>query len=296
MKIFKENSDSLVKKAAKLNLQAAILAESIKGGNFKSVNRGQGIEFRDVRDYLVGDNVRSIDWNVTARMGRPFIKQYEEDRELTVFFVFDQSLSMYCGSKGKSRLETAAETASLLLLASYLNGASVGAVLFDGKIRFSCNAKSGNQQVMMILSKFVENKNECEKGSVLSNALMGAHKLLKKRSLVFVISDFRTSSWQKNLALLASKNDVVPIRITDPLDRELPQIGTASFFDIESGKIKKFPTSSKKFQAEWFESNRKQLDNWKEFCVRHGAFPLTISTEEEPLQSLNRFFATRGKK
>lgn len=295
-KILRENKESLAKRASLLKLSAKILADRMCSGSFKSVARGQGIEFSDVREYLPGDNVRAVDWNVTARMGRPFIKQYEEDREMNVFFVVDRSSSMFSGSEGKSKLETASETAALLLLAAGQKGACVGAVFFDGKIQFSTKAKSGQQQIMMIFSKLDKPEENVEQGSVLSNALTGTSKLLKKRSLVFVISDFRTAGWKESIARLAQKHDVIAVLITDRIDRELPEIGTVPFYDMESGTVRKFPTSMKKFKEEWFKYSRRQTDSWKEFCVRHGVSPLMISTKEDPFLVLKSFFAPGGRR
>mgnify|MGYP002853791836 CR=1 FL=1 len=295
-KILSKNKTGILKKASLLHLSATTLADHMKSGNFRSLYRGQGIEFCDVRDYLLGDNIRSIDWNVTARMGRPFIKQYEEDRELQVFFVLDRSSSMLLGSQNKSRLECASEAAALLLLAAGKTGASVGAVFFDGKIRFSTSPKAGHEQQMLILSNLDELDESIEEGSVLSNALTGALKLLKKRSLVFVISDFRSTGWQKPLARISAKNDVIALRITDPLDSSIPNIGTVTFRDPENGTLVKLPSASKKFQSAWLEENRHRIDLWQEFCIRHGSYPLTLSTTEEPALVLNRFFAHRSSK
>ncbi|MBQ0050690.1 MAG: DUF58 domain-containing protein, partial [Treponema sp.] len=252
--------ERLSRRASQLRISALSLAENLKNGNFKSIFRGQGIEFSDVREYLPGDNVRSIDWNVTARMGRPYIKQYDEDRELNVFIILDCSASMQAGSKGTTRSETATEAAALLLLAANHNAGATGAVFFDGAIKFSCPPRPGSKNAMMILSKLdklEENNGEFEStnGSVLENAIAGAAKILKKRSLVFILSDFRSSKWEKPFARLAEKNDVIAMRITDPTDSELPAVGTLPFFDSETGKTSLYPTSAKSFEQAWFEDN-----------------------------------------
>lgn len=292
--------DRLSKRASLLRIKAAPLAENLRSGGFKSVFRGQGIEFSDVREYFPGDNVRSIDWNVTARMGKPFIKQYEEDRELNVFLILDCSESMMQGTGGKSRLSQGLETSALLLLAAEQNAGAVGAVFFDGEIKFSCPPKSGEKNAMMILSKLEKLENgvfddERVSGSVLPNAIAGAAKILKRRSLVFVISDFRAAKWQDDFARLSQKHDVVAVKITDKSDFELPETGTISFFDIESGKRAFFPTSSKKFKQSWFEDNRRRNDRWQDFCKKHGAFPLAVSTGEDAAFALTKFFEQKSR-
>lgn len=292
--------DRLSKRASLLRIKAAPLAENLRSGGFKSVFRGQGIEFSDVREYFPGDNVRSIDWNVTARMGKPFIKQYEEDRELNVFLILDCSESMMQGTGGKSRLSQGLETSALILLAAEQNAGAVGAVFFDGEIKFSCPPKSGEKNAMMILSKLEKLENgvfddERVSGSVLPNAIAGAAKILKRRSLVFVISDFRAAKWQDDFARLSQKHDVVAVKITDKSDFELPETGTISFFDIESGKRAFFPTSSKKFKQSWFEDNRRRNDRWQDFCKKHGAFPLAVSTGEDAAFALTKFFEQKSR-
>lgn len=286
-------TSKLVQKAKLLKLSSATLSENIRNGNFKSIFRGQGIEFSDVRDYLPGDNVRAIDWNVTARMGKPFIKQYEEDRELNVFFIFDCSISMY-GRK----LDTALETAALLLFAAENNSGAVGGVFFDGEIKFAISPKVGREHIMHLLTelgKVESGAYEKKRGSVLPNALTGAYKLLKKRSLVFVISDFRCAKWEKPFARLAQKNDVIALRITDRTDSELPSIGTIPFFDTESLKKAVFPTSSREFKRAWFEDNRNRTDIWREFCLKHGIAPVIMSTKDTPLLVLTKFFESRSR-
>ncbi len=292
--------EKLSRRAARLKFSSIFLSENMRNGNFKSLYRGQGIEFSDVRDYLPGDNVRAIDWNVTAKMGRPFIKQYEEDKELSIFIILDDSVSMESGSRGKSKTQTAREAAALILLAAEKNAGSTGAVFFDGAIKFSCHPKPGREHAMMILSKLdkLDSAEEYVRtnGSVLGNAIKGAGKILRKRSLVFLISDFRAAGWEKPFAQLSQKHDVIAVRMTDSTDSELPEIGTVPFFDSESKKTQVFPTSSKKFKMAWFEDNRARTDYWRDYCSKHGAHPLTLSTAEDPVTVLTKFFSQQVRK
>lgn len=288
-----KNRLRLVRRAQMLRLASAALAENMRNGGFKSLYRGHGIEFSGVRDYLLGDDIRSIDWNVTARMGRPFVKQFEEERELQVFFVIDRSLSMQAGATRMLRSSVATEAVALLVLAAEQNNSPIGAVFFDGAIQFSCAPKAGKERTMLILSRLEKDEKKHVRGSVLNNAIKGAEKLLKKRSLVFVVSDFRTAGWETSFAQLAEKNDVVALRITDPLDRDLPSIGTIPFCDPETNEQRVLPTSSKSFARAWFDDCRRRVDRWHEECLRHGGYPVQLSTEEDPLIVLSRFFAKR---
>lgn len=289
------DSDSLVKKASFLRIQARSVAESMKSGNFRSLYRGQGIEFSGVRDYIRGDDIRSIDWNVTARMGRPYVKIFEEERELQILIILDTSASMLldCGSKQPNKYTAGANVAALIALASEMNGCSVGAVLFDGRIHFSCKPQTGKEQTMLILTrldKLPENKTT---GSVLANALIGADKILRKRSLVFVLSDFRSANWENPLIQLAQKNDVVAFRITDEFDRALPSVGSVVFKDVESDLKMVLPTSSSKLKEEWKNRNESMQWRWQETCVKHGIMPYLMNVSDDPLQVLSAVFEAK---
>ena len=283
----------LAKRASLLHLNALSVAQGMRSGNFKSLYCGQGIEFSGVREYLRGDDVRAIDWNVTARLGKPYVKMFNEERELDVFLVLDESFSMNTGSGLQSRLETAVDCASLLAFAAQQNSSPVGAVVFDGDISFACKPKAGKDQVLLLLSKFEDMEREKVCGSALDNALTGAIKLLKKRSLVIILSDFRTSEWIRPFSQLCSKHDVIAVRITDPLDEKIPEVGTVLFKDSESGKESYLPTSSSTFARQWREYNRQNFVVWQKECLRHGGFPLAISTDSDPVAELTNFFSAR---
>lgn len=315
------HSQSLVKRAASLHLASRTLFESLRSGSFKSLHKGRGVELSGVREYLLGDDVRSIDWNVTARMGRPFVKLFEEDRELVLFLVVDASLSMATGGgkKGRSRLYTGCEAAALMALAASQGGGSVGGVIFDGDILYSHKPKSGNGHALLFLkqlenvltgsggtgfskegeeggSSFGEEKNQLGRatvGSSLNKALRGAASLLKKTSLVMVISDFRAAGYQQDLAILSSRHDVITVRITDPVDSQLEGMGSLPFVDPETGYKQVLPTSSAAFQQGWKDANRKRIERWQASCYRRGAVPLQVSTQEDVAVALQRFFSAR---
>ena len=282
--------ESLVKKASYLRIVAYDLAEGMKSGNFRSLYRGQGIEFSGVRDYIRGDDIRSIDWNVTARMGRPYVKVFEEERELQIFIVVDSSLSMQLKTERRTKYETASEAAALVTIASEMNGCPVGAVFFDGAIHFSCAPRLGREQTMLILTRLDKLPPKGVTGSVLGNALTGAGKLLKKRSLIFIFSDFRSGEWEKPLISLAQKNDVVAMRLMDKFDESLPSMGSVPFEDCESDLTMVLPTSSEKFKKEWRLQNDRRVRNWQELCAKHGIMPVLLNTTDEPLQVLSSVF------
>lgn len=287
------DSNTLAKSAASLRLRSRSIAEGLRQGNFSSMFKGQGIDFAGVREYLQGDDIRSIDWNVTARMGKTYVKLYDEEHEQIVFFIADRSLSMETGSSNLTRLNLASETGALLLLAANSNACPVGSVFFDGKINFSCMPKNSLDQTMLILSKFAQREEFVTEGSALSSAIKGAAQILKNRSMIFILSDFRCDDYQDNLARLAQKHDVVAIRFTDANDFELPDLGMVRVKDPETKQTRIFPSFSTSFKRAWRENSNNVLERWKYMCKKNGVIPLTISTADDPALRLSRFFAVK---
>ncbi len=294
--LLSNSEDTLVKRASYLRIAARELAEGMKTGNFRSLYKGQGIEFSGVRDYIRGDDVRSIDWNVTARMGRPYVKIFEEERELQIFLIVDSSISMHLGTKPRTKYESAAETASLITLAAEMNGCPIGAVFFDGQINFSLTPQLGRERTMLILTHLDKIDDNIQTGSVLGNALKGAGKMLKKRSLVFILSDFKSTDWEKSLISLAHKNDVVAIRIQNDFDSKLPEVGSAPFIDVESKTTVMLPTNNEKFQNDWKGFNESMLYRWQELCIKHGITPVTMKTSDDPFLVLSNIFAQKKER
>ena len=291
------NNESLIQKALYLRLMAEDIADGMKSGNFRSLYRGQGIEFAGVRDYIRGDDIRTIDWNVTARMGRPYIKVFEEERELQLFLITDSSLSMQLetNSDRRTKYASAAETAALVAIAAEINACPTGAVFFDGAIHFSCEPSLGKETTMQILNHLDRLPATPTPGSVLPNAISAAAKVLRKRTLVFVLSDFRCGGWEKPLISLAQKNDVIAINIHDASDEELPSLGTVVFKDTESSLQMSLPSSSPAFKKEWRSFNEMNQNRWQDFCIKHGIMPVVLDTKTEPVQVLNQIFARKAK-
>lgn len=285
------DEESLVKKASYLRIVAKSLAEGMKTGNFRSLYKGQGIEFSGVRDYLRGDDIRSIDWNVTARMNRPYVKVFEEERELQIFIIVDNSLSMQIGSGKRTKYDVSSETAALITIAAEMNSCPLGAVFFDGEVHFSCEPKLGKKQTMLVLSHLDKMKEKEHIGSVLGSAISGASKILKKRSFVFIISDFRSADWEQPLINLAHTNDIVAIRVVDKMDEKLPEVGTTYFTDTETEISLKLPTNSIKFQKAWKTSYDNSIKKWQDVCKKHGVTAALLKTTDNPLQLLTQVFA-----
>ena len=291
------NNESLIKKALYLRLMAEDIAEGMKSGNFRSLYRGQGIEFAGVREYNRGDDIRTIDWNVTARMGRPYIKIFEEERELQIFLIVDSSHSMQLenATDRRTKYAAAAETAALVAIAAEINACPTGAVFFDGAINFSAEPALGKENTMQILNHLDRLPPSPVSGSVLPNAITAAAKVLRKRTLVFILSDFRCADWEKPLINLAQKNDVIAINLHDAADEELPSLGTVKFMDVETGRKMSLPSSSTVFKKEWRNYNEMNQNRWQDFCIKHGIMPVILDTKTEPVQVLNQIFARKAR-
>ena len=291
------NNESLIKKALYLRLMAENIAEGMKSGNFRSLYRGQGIEFAGVREYNRGDDIRTIDWNVTARMGRPYIKIFEEERELQIFLIVDSSRSMQLETAADRRTKyaAAAEAAALVAIAAEINACPAGAVFFDGAINFSAEPALGKENTMQILNHLDRLPESPVSGSVLPGAITAAAKVLRKRTLVFILSDFRCAGWEKPLINLAQKNDVIAINLHDATDEELPSLGTVKFMDVETGRKMSLPSSSPAFKKEWRNYNEMNQNRWQDFCIKHGIMPVILDTKTEPVQVLNQIFARKAR-
>jgi uncharacterized protein (DUF58 family) len=298
------NKHELLRKITTFHLTTRELAEDLLAGEFASVFKGQGMEFDEVRHYELGDDVRSIDWNVSARFGTPYVKLYREERELSLCIVLDCSLSMHSGGGPLSRYEQGVLAAALLAFSAERTGQRVGAVFFKKDITRIFSPRKGRSHIMTVLSAALRS-GEGEGGSGLGKALSGTARLLKTRrfrqnsprALVAVISDFMCSSWEQELEDLCGNHDVFAIRISDPLDRELPAAGLFTLRDNETGLILYAPTAAPAFRESWtlWHEERDQL--WQTICRHWGAAALTLSTEDDAAVVLPRFFRSRaGKK
>ena len=291
-----ENPDSLSERASHLRLAARTIAAGLKTGSFRLLRRGHGVEFSGVREYFTDDDVRSIDWNVTARMNKPFVKLFDEEREMVVFVIVDCSLSMETGSGKMSRCAQAIEAAALVTLASEHNGSPVGAMLFDGELRFSCPPKSGRNHAMTILRRLDAIPEKTVRGSVLPNAIKGTLRLLKKKSLVVIFSDFRCAGYEGPLSQLAVKHDVLCVNISDPLDSDFPSVGTLRFFDPETKETRLLPTSHNAFKKIWKHENQSRIENFQMICSHRGAASVLMTTQDDPVFILGRFFKARVRR
>ncbi|GHV25632.1 hypothetical protein AGMMS4952_03880 [Spirochaetia bacterium] len=284
----------LLRRITTFPLVARGLAEDLLSGDFRSVFTGQGIEFDEVRHYEPGDDVRSIDWNVSARFGTPYVKMYREERELTVCLVLDESASMFAASTaaGMRRRDQAILAAALVAFSAERAGQRIGAVCFGEEITRVFNPRKGRSHIMSIISGLLR-EDDGGKGSNLGLALEGCGRLLKRRSLVVILSDFLCLGWEQELGYLCAKHDVIAIRITDPLDAGIPNLGLLTMRDPETGVVLHAPTGYVSFRSAWTEWHDDRTTLWKALCRRCGAAYVELSTASDAPTVLTRFFGGR---
>jgi uncharacterized protein (DUF58 family) len=295
----------LLRRISSFHLVSRDLAEALLAGDFASVFRGQGMEFDEVRRYERGDDVRSIDWNVTARFGEPYVKLYREERELSLCIVLDGSFSMHTGGTGASgggraaltRYEQALLASALLAFSAERSGQRVGALFFDAGITRVWSPRRGRAHIMAILNSALEGF-PSRRGSGLAGALTGTARILSRRrfrrgaprSLVAVISDFMASGWQKPLRDLAAHHDVIALRITSPLDKSPPPPGIVSLFDRETNGDVYFPPASRAFRESWVSWHEEFDRRWLEACRAAAASAVSLSSADDAAPHLIRYF------
>ena len=278
-------------------LLARGLAEDLLSGDYRSVFKGQGMEFDEVRHYEPGDDVRSIDWNVSARFGTPYVKMYREEKEMTVCIILDNSPSMHTlgGSLSESpgsevnRYEQAVLTAALIAFSAEVAGQRLSMIFFDREISKIIPPRKGRSHTMAVISAAIEAR-PLEKGSGLGKALIGAERLLKRRSLVIIISDYLCINWEQEIGDLSRRHDVISIKISGSLDREMPRSGLLTLEDPETTLKLRASASFSSFRTAWASWHEERVRLWEAICRRYGVACLELSTAEDAPAALMRFF------
>ncbi|MCL2230638.1 MAG: DUF58 domain-containing protein [Treponema sp.] len=289
----------LLRSIINLPIFSSSLAEEMLAGNFRSIFKGSGMEFDEARHYEPGDDIRSIDWNASARFGNPFVKMYREERELTILVLLDISPSMHRGNiarQGLSPYEQAMLCASLIAFSAEHTGQQVGSLFFDRDIEKVFPPRKGRKSLMTLVMAALQYQNNVlprreKHGSDIAAALTGAQRMLKKRSLVVVISDFYSTGWEQEMGHLCRKHDCIAIRISSP--QELPFRGLITLEDPETGVRMEAPAGLKTFKESWNDWQSERSSSWEAQCKRSGAAFLELSTETDAPSSLIKFFGSR---
>jgi uncharacterized protein (DUF58 family) len=287
-----EQTQEILKQIKKLEISTKYLLDKLIEGNYHSIFKGQGIEFSELREYKSGDDIRSIDWNVTARYNQPYVKEFVEERSLEVYFILDLSGSESFGNK-ISKNRKALEIVASLMFAALRNNDSIGIFLFTEKIEKFIPARKGKKHVMQILSSIISFQPK-SKTTNLKITLIQVSQILKKRSILFIVSDFFDSSdYSKPLKILRRKHDIILLKIVDLCEQEIPQIGLIELEDKETGEQILVDTSNPVFLKNYKET---VLNNELQFMSTLGKLKLDcikILTDENYEVPLRKFFKKR---
>ena len=282
----------ILDKIRKIEITTRNLVNEIFSGEYHSIFKGQGLEFSEVRPYQPGDNVKFIDWNVTARTGSPYIKKFAETRELTVLLMIDVSRSGSFGSSKKFKREIAAEIGSILAFSAIKNNDKVGLLLFSDKVEQYIPPKKGKKSVLRLIREILYHKAQNHKTDI-RNALEYYYKMSKKRSIVFVLSDFFDNDYLDSMQIVAQKHDLIAVRILDPKEVELPQKGYFNLEDAETGEITLVNAKDVEFQRKYKKLIQAKLDNFEKELKRRRIDLVDIRTNEPYIKSLIKFFSKR---
>jgi uncharacterized protein (DUF58 family) len=312
------DTHDLLRKITSLPIVADGLAEDMLAGNFRSVFKGQGMEFDEARHYQWGEDARTIDWNASARLGTPFVKMFREERELTILLLLDISASMHGGTanlwgnfqqdnKTPSPFEQALIAAALIAFSAERSGQRVGAFLFDREVERIFSPRKGRRNVLAIVSCALQCHNSMrpehrKSSSIMKNgytsnirsAIASAGRLLKRRSMVVLISDFHSVGWEQELGGLCSRHDVIAVRVSGTLDEDLPDLGLITLRDPETGLQIAAPAGSASFRDAWSQWHKDRTGLWQNICRRAGAAQLVLPVNTDAAAALTGFFGGRG--
>ena len=296
----------LLAKVKRIELKTSRLVTDVFAGQYHSVFRGQGIEFEEVREYQMGDDVRTIDWNVTARMGKPFVKKFVEERELTVMILMDASASTRFGTSGQFKGQLAAEIASLVSLAAIRNQDKVGLMMFTDHVEKFIPVRKGIRHVFRIIREVLYHQPQGKKTDIV-HALKDLNNVLTRRAIVFVISDFvgaglenttsqEFSQLRRQLSTMNKRHDVILVALNDPREREMPRTSLTILHDLETGQRLNVDASSEAFCRAYHQENTERLARRKRAFRSMGIDAVDAWTDRSFADDLVRLFRERKKR
>ena len=288
-------SRELVKKLKKIEIYTSRLANDQLAGSYHSVFKGRGMAFSEVRQYQPGDDVRFIDWNVSARMNDTYVKVFTEEREMTVMLLVDLSASERFGSTDKRKIETVAEVAALLAFSAIKNNDRVGLILFTDEVERFVPPKKGRSHVMRVVTEILNAKPQSE-GTDLGVALDLLGGIGKRRAVAFLISDFIADDYEKPLRVVSAKHDLIPIQIVDPREDELADVGLAFMEDLETGELIEVDTSSLEVRADYAREMQRQRASREHLFRRLKLDHATVGTDGDFVKPLTELFRLRQRR
>lgn len=290
------NSKDIIKKTIRqIEIRSNRLVNEGLGGKYQSTFKGRGMEFAEVREYMPGDDIRTIDWNVTARQQKPFVKVFTEEREMTVIFLIDMSASLFFGSLLQTKAALAAEIVSVLAFSAIKNNDTVGMLTFTDKIEKIIRPKKGKNNILRMVDELLSFKPHGIKTSI-SVGLKAINEIWRKKAVVFLVSDFKDKDYYKDLTLTAKKHDLICIDITDPREFDIPKIGMLECYDVESNKSFFIDTTNKKMLNDYYKKMAEFTKNKKDIFRKAGVDNIDIVNGLPYLPELIKFFNNRHKR
>ena len=286
------DTKELLKKVRKIEIKTKNLSNQIFSGEYHSAFKGKGMAFSEVREYMPGDDIRTIDWNVTARYNHPYVKVFEEERELTVMLLVDISGSEIFGSGKQLKKEIIAEISAVLAFSASQNNDKIGALLFTDKIELFIPPKKGKKHILRIIRELIEFKPSNTKTNI-DLAVKHFNNMIKKRSIAFLISDFLDDGYEKSMKIARKKHDLVALRIYDNREKELPNIGIAQLRDSETGIIKWLNTSSKKNRLKYRNNAIRREHETLEIFRKSNVDFANINIHQEYIKPIMNVFKKR---
>jgi uncharacterized protein (DUF58 family) len=288
-------SREILRKVRQIEIRTNREVTDVLGGQYHSVFKGRGMEFEEVREYLPGDEVRSIDWNVTARFGHPYIKKFKEERELTVMLVVDVSASGQFGSVRQSKNELAAELAAVLAFSAIRNNDKVGLILFTDAIEKFVLPNKGRRHVLRVIREILAFEPKGT-GTDLNLALDYLRQVTRRRTVTFLLSDFQDEDFRKKLQIAGKRHDLIALSIRDPREEELPPVGLVELRDAETGAHALVDTYDRNVRASYAQKARERLDNLRQLFRSTGVDQVEICCDQDYMQPLIRFFRMRERR
>lgn len=286
------NVKELMKQVGMIRVVTNRLVDEHLSGEYHSVFKGQGIEFDEVREYVPGDDIRSIDWNVTARMGTPYVKRFCEERELTILFLVDVSGSQTFGSGKRAKSELAAEITCLLALSAIKNQDKVGLILFSDRIEKSIPPRKGRTAAMRLVRDVLAAE-ETRRGTDIAGALRFLNQIQKRRAVVFIISDFMDTGFERELRVTGRRHDVICCTLSDPREWDLPDVGVIEIQNPETGDIECLDTSSATLREAFRDGARRETESLAKLFRRHRIDALQLSTDRPFIEDVHKLFHQR---
>ncbi len=287
------DTKELLKKVRKIEIKTRRLSDHIFGGEYHSTFKGRGMTFSEVRQYQFGDDVRNIDWNVTARYSEPYIKVFEEERELTMMLMADVSGSEFFGTDQQFKSEIVTEIAATLAFSATQNNDKIGLILFTDGIELYIPPKKGKYHVLRIIRELLEFKPKSKKTDV-AQALKFLSGVMKKKAIVFVLSDFIAEDYRDTLKIAAKRHDITGIRIYDRHEEAIPSLGVVQMEDEETGELMLVNTGSRKVRDNYSKFYQDKVHYYRESFTRSGAGVIDVRTDDSSVKKLLGYFKRRG--